>query len=107
MPLKAAFVFIAPDANPAKHRAVVETPVVSLTVVGVDSYQNAAKVSKQLVDEGIVAIELCGGFGIEGTAAVKAAVKNRAEVGVVRFENHPGLQFKSGDDIFQHAVLKD
>jgi hypothetical protein len=105
MSLKAAFIFIAPEADPKKHRAVVETPIVTLTVVGVPTYDAAVDAAKSLVEEGNVALELCGGFGIEGTAAVKAAVKGGAAVGVVRFENHPGLDFKSGDEIFQSAAL--
>ncbi len=28
------------------------------------------------------------------------AVGDKAAVGVVRFDNHPGLEGKSGDDIF-------
>jgi quinol monooxygenase YgiN len=98
--LKAAFIFVAPETDSAKHRAVVETPVVKLTVVGVKDYQEAATVAKTLVDEGTVAIELCGGFGHKGVAAVGEAVKGNAAVGVVRFDNHPGLGGKSGDEIF-------
>jgi hypothetical protein len=105
MSLKAAFIFVAPEADPKKHHAIVETPMVALTVVGVPTYDAAVEIAKKLVDEGNVALELCGGFGIEGTAAVKAAVKGKAAVGVVRFENHPGLDFKSGDEIFQASTL--
>ncbi|AFV12151.1 hypothetical protein Tph_c19570 [Thermacetogenium phaeum DSM 12270] len=101
MALKAAFIFVAPEADAGKHRAVVETPVVELTVVGVKDYRTAAKAAEELVAQGVSAIELCGGFGIEGTAAVKKAVKNKAVVGVVRFDNHPGLDFKSGDELFR------
>ena len=39
--LKAAFIFIAPEADPPTHRSVVNTPAVQLTVVGVPSYQKA------------------------------------------------------------------
>lgn len=105
MSLKAAFIFVAPEADPEKHHAVVETPIITLTVVGVATYDAAVDVAKKLVEEGNVALELCGGFGIEGTAAVKTAVKGKAAVGVVRFENHPGLEFKSGDEIFQASTL--
>ncbi len=101
MGLKAAFVFVAPEADAAKHRAVIETPVVELTVVGVKNYAEAVDAAKSLVDEGIVAIELCAGFGVEGVAAIKQAVGVKAAVGAVRFDNHPGLEFKSGDDIFK------
>lgn len=100
MKLKAAFVFVAPASIPEQHRAVVETPAVDLTVVGVKDYSEAAEIAEKLVGDGIVAIELCAGFGYEGVAAVKKAVAGRAAVGVVRFDNHPGLEFKSGDEIF-------
>lgn len=100
MALKAAFIFVAPDADSAKHRAVVDTPVVKLTAVGVKDYAEAAKVAEELVADGCAAIELCGGFGLEGAALVKKAVAGKAAVGVVRFDNHPGLGFKSGDDLF-------
>ncbi|AOY78293.1 DUF6506 family protein [Clostridium formicaceticum] len=104
MSLKAAFIFVAPEADASKHRAVIKvikTSVVSLTVVGVKDYKEAIEVTKELVEQGITVIELCGGFGLEGVAAVKKAVKGKADVGVVRFDHHPGLQFKSGDEIFQ------
>jgi len=101
MGLKAAFVFVAPEADAARHRAVVNTPVVELTVVGVKNYADAVAAAKKLVDEGIVAIELCAGFGVEGVAEIKKAVGGKAAVGVVRFDNHPGLEFKSGDDLFR------
>ncbi len=100
MALKAAFIFVAPEADPEKHRTESETPQVTLATVGVKAYQAAAEVARELVQSGFVAIELCGGFGIEGTALVKRAVNGKAAVGVVRFDNHPGLEFKSGDELF-------
>jgi len=44
---------------------------------------------------------LFGGFGHIGTAQVAEAVGDKAAVGVVRFDNHLGLEFKSGDALFQ------
>ena len=85
---------------PAKHRATVRTPQVDLTVVGVANYAEAERVAKSLVDEGIAAIELCGGFGAAGAARIARAVDGKAAVGVVRFDGHPGLGGKSGDAIF-------
>jgi hypothetical protein len=98
--LKAAFIFLAPGADPAVHQAQVVTPGVELTVVGVPDYARAEQVARALVDEGIAAIELCGGFGHEGTARIVQAVQGKAAVGVVRFDNHPGLEGKSGDLLF-------
>ena len=73
--------------------------------MGVNNYAEAAAVAKTLVEQGNVAIELCAGFGDEGVAMVKKAVGNRAAVGAVRFDNHPGLEFKSGDEIFSSSNI--
>ena len=100
MALKAAFIFIAPNADPAIHRSAVETEAVTLIAVGVSSYEAAVDAALKLVDEGVAAFELCGGFGHRGTAMVSEAVKGKAAVGVVRFDIHPGLENKSGDEIF-------
>jgi hypothetical protein len=92
--------FLAPEADAAKHRATVRTPQVDLTVVGVANYAEAERTAKSLVDQGIAAIELCGGFGVAGAARIARAVEGKAAVGVVRFDGHPGLGGKSGDAIF-------
>lgn len=98
--LKAAFIFIAPEGNPVLHRSWVKTPIVELLAVAVKDYEEAGRLSKELVAEGIKAIELCGGFGNVGTARVVEAVEGKIPVGVVRFDLHPGLGCKSGDEIF-------
>jgi len=100
MALKAAFIFVAPQADANKHRAEVETPEVTLIAVGVENYAAAEAAAKALVDEGVGAIELCGGFGVEGTARIKRAVGDKAAVGVVRFDVHPGIGNQSGDALF-------
>ncbi|MEW6266749.1 MAG: DUF6506 family protein [Thermodesulfobacteriota bacterium] len=98
--LKAAFIFVAPEADPAQHRAWVETPVVNLLAVGAKNYEEAAKLARELAGQGIQAIELCGGFGNLGTAKIVEAVGGKIPVGAVRFDIHPGLGGKSGDAIF-------
>ncbi|AFM23474.1 DUF6506 family protein [Desulfomonile tiedjei] len=98
--LKAAFIFIAPEGDPLQHRSWVKTPHVELLAIAVKDYADAARVSKDLAAAGIQAIELCGGFGNVGTAKVVEAVGGQIPVGVVRFDMHPGLGFKSGDEIF-------
>ena len=100
MSLKAAFIFLAPEAEAAKHCATVHTPQVDLTVVGVANYAEAERAAKALIGEGIAAIELCGGFGVAGAARVARAVEGKVAVGVVRFDGHPGLGGKSGDAVF-------
>jgi len=98
--LKAAFIFLAPQADPTKHQADIETPEVTLLIRGVQDYEEAVKVAKQLVTEGVQALELCGGFGHIGTAKIVEAVEHKIPVGTVRFDCHPGLGGKSGDDLF-------
>ena len=77
MALKAAFIFVAPEVDPAVHRAKVITPAVELTVVAAQNYAQAEQVAQDLVAEGIAAIELCGGFGHVGAgpAGLAAALE--------------------------------
>jgi hypothetical protein len=99
--LKAAFVFVAPEADPAQHRQWIKTPVVHLLAIGVKDYAQAVAICKELVHkEGVRAIELCGGFGNRGTALITEAVGSGVAVGAVRFDVHPGLGNVSGDSIF-------
>lgn len=100
MLLQAAFIFLAPGADALRDRAVVTTPQVELTVVGAADYAAAEAAAKSLVEQGIGAIELCGGFGVAGTARIVEAVAGKAAIGVVRFDGHPGLGGKSGDAVF-------
>jgi len=100
MALKAAFVFLAPNVDPKVHRQTIITPAVELTVVAANNYIETIEVCKALVEEGIVAFELCGGYGNIGTGMIAEALKGKASVGVVRFDGHPGLENKSGDQIF-------
>ncbi|MFC0906727.1 DUF6506 family protein [Clostridium sp. MT-14] len=98
--MKAAFIFLAPGANPKIHKSIIKTVKMELISVGVSSYDEACKVAVDLVKDDICAIELCGGFGVNGTARVKEAVKSKIPVGAVRFDIHPRLGNKSGDEIF-------
>lgn len=98
--VKAAFVFVAPQADAQLHQAQINTPVVELKVVGVKNYDEAEIVVQSLLNEGITAIELCAGFGNEGTARIARIAGDRAVVGAVRFDLHPGFNHKSGDKLF-------
>jgi len=52
------------------------------------------------VKYGVQATELCGGFGHIGVAKVTESLGNKVPTGAVRFDRHPGLEFKSGDEMF-------
>ena len=107
MALKAAFIFLAPEAEPQKHRSQIVTPEVELIIIGVSDYASAEVLTTELIAQGITAIELCGGFGHVGTARVVQAAKGQAAIGVVRFDSHPGLGGESGDTIFNHFANQE
>ncbi|MCD6452918.1 MAG: hypothetical protein J7K77_01320 [Dehalococcoidales bacterium] len=94
---KVAFMFWAPGTDPIKHRAVISSSI-DLIVVGVSDYDQAVEVAKDLAKEGVAGIELCAGFANIGVAMVAEAVKG-IPVGVVRFDNHPLLDNKTGDQL--------
>ena len=100
MKVQAAFIFVAPETDYRTHRAVIETPALTLNIVGVKNYAEGVQVAKELVDSGVKALELCAGFGNEGIAMVSKAVKGKASVGAVRFDHHPVFGFQSGDELF-------
>lgn len=96
-----AFLFVSPGANPDQQRTIVSVPGgLGLLIVGAKDYEQAADVAKQLVADGIQAIELCAGFGHKGAAMIAEATEGKIPIGVVRFDDHPALQHKSGDSVF-------
>ena len=97
--MKLAFVFWAPGADPKKHRAVISLDTMDFHVVAVPDYDQAVEISRNLVKQGVSAIELCGGFGNLGIAKVAEAVKGTL-VGAVKFDSCPPLGGKSGDQFF-------
>jgi hypothetical protein len=97
---KAAFIFVAPEANPSVDYSWVRTKEVHVKNIAVSGYKEACELIDSLVEEGVKAVELCGGFGHQGVAEVVKAAGDRLHVGVVRFDKHPCLDFVSGDELF-------
>ena len=93
---KLAFMFLKSEDDPTKPRNTLALKPTEFIAVGVRDYDHAVEVSKELVKEGVIAIELCAGFGNIGVGKVAAAVKG-VPVGMVRFDMHPLLQGKTGD----------
>jgi predicted polyphosphate/ATP-dependent NAD kinase len=57
----------------------------SLICIGVSSVSDAPSLARQLVEDGVELIELCGGFGGAGLADIVSAVQGRVPVGAVFF----------------------
>jgi hypothetical protein len=84
---KSAFIVMAPDGDPAKHRATIKTSKLEFTTVvfEMDNFDQAVEVAKELVQkEGIESFYLCAGFTHQAVAMVTSAVGGKAAVQVAR-----------------------
>ncbi|MEG1584992.1 MAG: DUF6506 family protein [Anaerovorax sp.] len=97
MKRKIVFMFVNGTIEAAQRMIMNVGKDGEMIVVGVADYQMACEEAVKLADEGAVVIELCGGFGTLGHAKVTEAVAGKLQVGVVRFDNHPGYDGASGD----------
>jgi hypothetical protein len=85
MAFKAVFLAHAPNAEPEKHRCVIETPKHKLFAVTVRSEDQAVEVCKKLVkEEGVQSILLCPGFTHRNVAEISEAVGENVGVFVAR-----------------------
>ena len=82
---KVVFLAHAPDAEPEKHRCVIETPKYKLFVRVVKDQGQAVEVCQNLVkEEGIHSILLCPGFTHGNIAEISQAVGKDVGVFVAR-----------------------
>ena len=85
MAFKVVFLAHAPDAEPEKHRCVIEMSKFKLFVVVVKDQNQAVEVCKKLVkEEGIHSILLCPGFIHRDVAQIAQAVGEKVGVAVAR-----------------------
>lgn len=91
---KALYMFTDETADPKKHKAVIDTPNIMITFIGVSKEEEAAIIAKQYVEEeGVHLIELCGASGYGGGKAVHEAVGDKVPVGIIvhQFDNSPNI----------------
>ncbi len=84
---KSAFIVMAPDGDPSKHRATIETSKLEFTTIVIEMMDcdQAVEVAKDLVqNKGVRSIYLCPGFTHQAVARISAAVGGRAAVQVAR-----------------------
>ena len=85
MAFKVVFLAHAPDAEPEKHRCVIETSKYKLFVVVVRSQDQAVEVCKKLAkEEGVQSILLCPGFTHRNIAEISEAVGENIGVFIAR-----------------------
>ena len=85
MTFKVVFLTHAPDADPVKHRSVIDTGKYQLYSVVVQNQTQAVNECRKLVkEEGIHSIVLCPGFTHRNIAEIAETVRNKAGVFVAR-----------------------
>ena len=87
MAYKTAFIGMAPEGDPKKHRATIKTPKIEFTAVmcGLMDYEQAIEVCKELVQkDGVQSITLCAGFPHDGVAKIANAVGDKVAVDIAR-----------------------
>jgi len=85
MAFQVVFLAHAPDAEPEKHRCVIETSKYKLFVVVVKNQVQAIEECKKLVkEESIHSILLCPGFTHRNVAEIAEAVGSKVSVAVAR-----------------------
>lgn len=79
------FMFTGRGLDPAVDRSVIEKVGFRAIIVGMDTPDACVSVAKEMLDDGVQLIELCGGYGPEWTAQVLQAVNNSIPVGSVGY----------------------
>ena len=94
MAYKTAFVAMAPEADPKKHRVSMKLPKYEFTavLVGLGNVAQAIEVCQDLVkNEGVHGIILCPGFPHEAVAKICSAVGPAVAVNVARGDVPAGM----------------
>ncbi len=85
MAFKVVFLAHAPDAEPVKHRSIIETSKYKLFSIVVRNQVQAVEECKKLVkEEGVHSVLLCPGFTHRNVAEIVAAVGEDVAVAVAR-----------------------
>lgn len=87
MAFKAAFVVMAPDGDPTRHKTTIKTAKLELTTVLVEmmNIDQAVTVCKDLAQaHGVQSVTLCPGFSHEAVARIQKVVGEGVAVDVAR-----------------------
>ncbi|WP_300754024.1 DUF6506 family protein [uncultured Brachyspira sp.] len=79
--MKFAYLIMGKIFDSNKDRAYIHNEVSQ--IIGVSDIEEACKAAKELQNEGVDCIELCGGFGEEGARKIIEATENKIAVGFV------------------------
>ncbi|PCG20323.1 DUF6506 family protein [Brachyspira sp. G79] len=77
--MKFAYLIMGKIFDSNKDRAYIHNEISQ--IIGVSDMEEACKIAKELQNEGVDCIELCGGFGEEGARKIIDATENKIAVG--------------------------
>ena len=84
---RGVFILMAPDGDPKKHRATINTSKLEFTTVVIEmhNFDQAVEVSKDMVkNQGAQSIYLCPGFNHKAIARISDAVGDSIAIHVSR-----------------------
>jgi hypothetical protein len=79
------FIVTGAGLDVSRSRSVLASDRFEMVTIGVASPAQGPDAARQLLADGVQLIELCGGFGPLGTAAVLTAVNGAVPVGSVSY----------------------
>ncbi|BCS97568.1 hypothetical protein DSLASN_32000 [Desulfoluna limicola] len=80
-----AFMVIGPGLTPEANTIKTSSPLFKATVVGVETVDQACDAAKELVNNGVQMIELCGGFDGQAVQRVIDAIDGQVPVGAAAY----------------------
>jgi hypothetical protein len=80
-----AYIFVSPGFDAKQHVSMMESKDCRCKIVGIDikHREHAIEVAKELVNEGVQLIEVCGAFGPLWIAKISEAIQGKVPVGGV------------------------
>ena len=97
---KYGYIILGEGYQAAQHRATINSPQFSSNIICAETIKDAIIIAKQMVQDGIEVIELCGEFGQSGAFQIVNAIDCKVPVGYVSFagyEHDKLTDFLSGD----------
>jgi hypothetical protein len=79
------FIVTGAGLDPEQHRVVLASGRFTMIAIGIAGPEDGPRAARALVAEGVELIELCGGFGPLGAAAVIDAIGGAVPVGAVGY----------------------
>ena len=82
-----AFIYLSPGFSPENNTNETSSAVCKFKTVGIDVFkkEQVLEVAKQLVAEGVQAIEVCGGFGPAWVSKICEVINYAVPVGGVMY----------------------